>query len=124
MGFNPTASSHFHVFEYMDEDGQCVGVDIYWCKTTARIFKESKWGKKAGWTFSKLATVFLNDCLHYIGFYEGYHRILAMDMEGKTWRKIPNMPRGFSCSIHRAQGHFVSMYCWWSQYVHDFNLDP
>jgi hypothetical protein len=29
LGFDPTASSHFHVFKYMEEDGQCVGVDIY-----------------------------------------------------------------------------------------------
>ena len=42
LGFDPTASSHFHVFEYMEEDGQCVGVDINSSKTTAWIFKESK----------------------------------------------------------------------------------
>ena len=90
MGFDPIASSHFHVFEYMEEDGQCVGVDIYSSKTTAWIFKESKWGEEAEWTLSKSATVFLNGCLHYIGFYEGYCRILAIDMEGKAWRKILN----------------------------------
>ena len=90
MGFDPTASSHFQVFEYMEEDGQCVGVDIYSSKTTAWIFKESKWGEKAQLSFSKIGTMFLNSCLHYIGFYEGYHRILVVDMEGKAWRKIPN----------------------------------
>jgi hypothetical protein len=89
----------------MEEDGQCVGVDIYSSKTTARIFKESKWGEEAEWTFSKSTTVFLNGCLHYIGFYKGYHRILTVDMEGKEWRKSPNRPHGFSCSIHQAQGH-------------------
>ena len=68
LGLDPTAYSHFHVFEYMEEDGQCVGVDIYSSKTIAWIFKESKWGKEAEWTFSKSATVFLNGCLHYIGF--------------------------------------------------------
>ena len=88
MRFDPTASSHFLVFEYMEEDRQCVGVDIYLSKTTTWIFKESKWGKEAEWTFSKSATVFLNSCLHYIGFCEGYHHILAVDMEGKAWRKF------------------------------------
>ena len=39
------------------------------------------------------------------GATEGYRHILAVDMEGKTWRKIPNSPRGFSRSIHQAQGH-------------------
>ena len=89
----------------MEEDGQCVGVDIYSSKTAAWIFMESKWGEEAEWTFSKLVTMFLNGCLHYIGFYEGYRCILAVDMEGKAWRKIPNWSRGFSRSIHQAQGH-------------------
>jgi hypothetical protein len=31
----------------MEEDGQCVGMDIYSSKTAAWIFKESKWGKEA-----------------------------------------------------------------------------
>ena len=90
MGFDLTASSHFHVFEYMEEDGQCMSVHIYSSKTVAWIFKESKWGEEAEWTLSKSAIVFLNSCLYYIGFYEGYHRILAVDIEGKAWRKIPN----------------------------------
>jgi hypothetical protein len=38
-------------------------------------------------------------------FYKGYHRILVVDMEGKTWRKILNRPRDFSRSIHQAHGH-------------------
>ena len=84
LGFDPIASSHFHVFEYMEEDGQCMGVDIYSSKTAAWIFKESKWGEEAEWTLSKSATVFLNGCLHYIGFCEGYRRILAVDIEGKA----------------------------------------
>jgi hypothetical protein len=99
------------------------GVDIYSSKTIAWIFKESKWSKDVEWTFSKLSTVFLNGCLHYIGFCEVYHHILAVDTERKAWRKIPNCPRGLSRSIHHAQGH-LSMYCWWSQYVQAFNLDP
>ena len=82
-----------------------MGVNIYSSKTIAWIFKESKWGEEAEWTLSKSATMFLNGCLHYIGFCEGYHRILAVDMEGKAWRKIPNWRLGFSCSIHQTQGH-------------------
>jgi hypothetical protein len=89
----------------MEKDGQCVGVDIYSSKTTAGFFKESKWDEEAKLTFSKSATMFLNGCLHYIGFCEGYRHILVVDMEGKTWKKIPNKPRVFSRSIHQAQGH-------------------
>ena len=29
LGFNPTASSHFHVIEYVDIDRLCIGVEIY-----------------------------------------------------------------------------------------------
>ena len=47
------------MFEYIEEDDQCVGVDIYSSKTAAWIFKEFKWGKEAEWTLSKSATVFL-----------------------------------------------------------------
>ena len=105
LGFDLIASSHFHVFEYMEEDGQCMGVDIYSSKTTTWIFKESKWGEEAEWTFSKSIIVFLNGCLHYIGFCDGYRHILAVDMEGKTWRKIPNWTRGFSLAFLQNQGH-------------------
>ena len=35
LGFDPTASSHFHVTEYVDVDGLCVGVEIYSSETTA-----------------------------------------------------------------------------------------
>jgi hypothetical protein len=65
-----------------------MGVDIYSSKTIVWIFKKSKWGVEAKWALSKLATVFLNGCLHYIVFY--YHCILVVDMKGKAWRKIPN----------------------------------
>ena len=48
MGFDSTASSHFYVIEYLeDDDGECVGLDMYSSKTIAWIFKESKWGKVA-----------------------------------------------------------------------------
>ena len=91
------------MIEYLDDDdGECVGLDMYSSKTVAWIFKESKWGEEAEWTLLKSTTVFLNGCLHYIGFCEGYCRILAMDMEGKAWRIISNWPHGFSCSIHQA----------------------
>jgi hypothetical protein len=67
--------------EYMEEDGQCMGVDIYSFKIAAWIFKESKWSEKAHQlTFSRIGIVFLNGCLHYIGC-DGYCHILAVDME-------------------------------------------
>ena len=49
---------------------------------------------------SRSASVFLNGCLRIMG----YSLILVVDIEGKTWRKIPR-PRGTLPSIHQAQGH-------------------
>ena len=91
MGFDPIASSHFHVIEYIEkeQDDECKGVDTYSSKTIAWIYKESKWGPNTCVTFERLETMYLNGCLHIIG----YSLILVVDMEGKTWRKIPR-PRG------------------------------
>ena len=43
--------------------------------------------------------VFVNGFMHMMEF----TRIVAIDMEGKTWRKI-RRPTGDAISIHEAQG--------------------
>ena len=76
MGFDPIASSHFHVIEYIEEEEvyECKGVDIYPSKTAAWICKESKWGPNTYVTIERLEemrsseTVYLNDCLHIMGY--------------------------------------------------------
>ena len=110
MGFNSKASSHFHAIEYIQESpfDRCRGVDIYSSKTTAWIYKKSKWGRNACVTIERSdrrssETIYLNGFLHIMGYSWGY-QILAVDMEGETWRKIP-CPCGFEGSIHQAQGH-------------------
>ena len=81
LGFDPTASSHFHVIEFMEENAECLGVEIYSSKTTECIYKEFEWGQDIGDVIrSRSASMFLNDCLHIMG----YSLILAVDMEGKT----------------------------------------
>ena len=57
LGFEPT-SSHFHVIEFVEVEGVCVGVDIYSSKTTAWIFKEFEWGDGSIVLRSKLRSVF------------------------------------------------------------------
>ena len=112
MGLYPTASSHFHVIEYIEEeqDDECKGVDIYSSKTAAWIYKESKWGPNTCVTIERSEEmrsseiVHLNSCLHIMGYSGVYPQILVVDMEGETWRKIP-YPHGSSPSIHQAQGH-------------------
>ena len=97
------------MIEYIEEkqDDECKGVDIYSSKTIAWIYKESKWGPNTCVTIERSEemrsseTMCLNGCLHIIGYSEYSPQILAMDMEGETWRKIP-MPSGSSPSIHQA----------------------
>ena len=79
-------SSHFHVIKFVEVEGACVGVEIYSSKTTAWLFNESKWGEGSTVLRSKSRSVFLNGFMHMVE----YSVIVAVDMEGKTWMKIPN----------------------------------
>ena len=78
-------------------EGACIGVEIYSSKTTAWIFKEFEWGKCSIVLRSKLRSVFLNGFMHMLE----YSAIVAVDMEGKTWRTI-HKPGGAKMSIHQA----------------------
>ena len=93
-------SSHFHVIEFVEMEGVCVGVEIYSSKIAACIFKESEWGEGSIVLHSKLRSVFLNGFMHMVE----YSVIVAVDMERKTWRTIPK-PCGAKISIHQTQGH-------------------
>jgi hypothetical protein len=42
LGFDPTVSSYFYVFEYVINDDDSLGANIYSSKTGAWIFKESE----------------------------------------------------------------------------------
>ena len=73
-------------------------VSIYSSKTGAWICKESEGGEDIlVWKFSR--TMFLNGFMHML---EVSH-VVAVDMEGKTWRKILG-PLGPAMSIHGDQG--------------------
>ena len=67
LSFDPTASSHFHVIEYVDVNAMCAGVEIYSSQTAALIYKESEWGEHTDVTFYRKPSVFLNGCLHIMG---------------------------------------------------------
>ena len=60
MGFDPIASSHFHVIEYVDVNVVCIGVEIYSSQTATWIYKESEWGEDTDVTFYRQPSVFLN----------------------------------------------------------------
>ena len=54
---------------------------------------------------SEIRTMYVNGCLHIMDYSQCY--ILAMDIEGETWRKIPR-PRDSLPSIHQAQGQLCA----------------
>jgi hypothetical protein len=67
LGFDPTVSSHFHVFEYGINDDDSLGVNIYLSKTRAWIFKESEWDE--GIVVSIYGKgVFVNGFMHMLEF--------------------------------------------------------
>jgi hypothetical protein len=67
------------VIKFVEVEGACVGLEIYSSKTTAWIFKESKWGEGSIVLCSKLRSVFLNSFMHMLE----YSVIVAVDIEGK-----------------------------------------
>ena len=87
------------MIEFLEhEDAECLGVEIYSFETTEWIYKESEWVQDIDDVIrSRLASVFLNGCLHIMG----YSLILVVDIKGKTWRKI-SRPHGTLRSIHQA----------------------
>jgi hypothetical protein len=91
-------SSHFYVIEFVEVEGACVGMEVYSSKTAAWIFKESKWGEGSIVLRSKLRSFFLNGFMHMVE----YSVIVAVDMEGKTWRtkvvlKCPSIKLRVTC---------------------------
>ena len=81
LAFDLTASSHFHVIEYVDVNAMCAGVEIYSSQTATWIYKESKWGEHTDMTIYRQPSVFLNGCLHIMGHSGEYSMILVVDME-------------------------------------------
>jgi hypothetical protein len=76
------------VIEYLeDDDGECVGLDMYSSKTAARIFKKSKWGEMAQVTFEKSETMFLKGCLHYMGVCDGWPSYTCRGYGGEDMEK-------------------------------------
>ena len=71
LRFDSTASSHFHVIQYVEEEGECVGAEIYSSQTTSWIYKQSQWGQGTDVTCFRSTSVFLNGFLHIMGYSEG-----------------------------------------------------
>jgi hypothetical protein len=118
------------VIEYIEEehDDECKGVDIYSSKTTTWICKESKWGPNTCVTIERSEemrsseTMYLNGCLHIMGYSGVFPQILVVDMEIDMEEN--SLPTWFFTLHPLSSGSLVCMYCSWSQYVQTFNMDP
>jgi hypothetical protein len=51
----------------MEEEGECIGAEIYSSQTAAWIYKQSQWGQGTDVTCFRSASVFLNGFLHIMG---------------------------------------------------------
>ncbi|CAN6284214.1 unnamed protein product [Urochloa humidicola] len=101
LGFDPALSSHFHVIEYVEDEGDYItGVDIYSSKTGSWSSMESKWSDGA-MLYNGLKSVFLNGIMHSLVL---MNEIVAVDMEGKRWRTIPTPPSEEFGFISQANG--------------------
>ncbi|XP_052163159.1 uncharacterized protein LOC127780280 [Oryza glaberrima] len=102
--FDPAISSHFHVVEYVEDEAERVtGVEIYSSKTGLWSLHGNGWNGVVLVSLSvNRRSVFLNGFLHSV---TPADEIVAVDMEGKKWRKIPVPDRDNDIGIiHQTQG--------------------
>jgi len=86
LGFDPTVSSHFHVFEFVEiDDGTVAGVEIYSSETGAWSYKESQWNYETD-LFENSPSVFINGLLHFSTI---QFEVVAVDVEGESWWVLP-----------------------------------
>jgi hypothetical protein len=120
LGFDPAVSSHFHVFQFVkdgapdtdghvddddfDSDGHVKGVEIYSSKTGAWSHKDSGWGFPAR-IVSDSKSVFINGFLHLVAIEDA---VVAVDVEGTTWRVIP-MPDDEDAPIIDVDVGFIDL---------------
>jgi F-box interacting protein len=118
LGFDPTVSSHFHVFLFLEEDvGFCFnyfnGVHVYSSESERWIRKEKGLDRDITAIECGSSAVFLNGYLHFrifdIG--RGCESVAAVDTQGETWMifDVPyRVEYGF---IQQSQGrlHYVAL---------------
>ncbi|KAL6909645.1 hypothetical protein ACP4OV_001304 [Aristida adscensionis] len=103
--FDPAVSSHFSVIEYLSNSyfvgGDIASLEIYSSRTRTWTSKEPGWRDELVLENGE-RSVFLNGFLNTVMVSD---EILAIDMEGEAWRRIP-LPSCREISfLHQAQGH-------------------
>ena len=122
LGFDPIASSHFHVIEYIEDeqDDECIGVDIFSSKTAAWIYKESKWELNTCVTLrdQKLCILMVVCTLWTTRSVTYLLWIWRERYEGKFLVRVVLYPPSIKLRVTCVYD------CSWSQHVQTFNLDP
>ncbi|CAO2202077.1 unnamed protein product [Urochloa humidicola] len=122
LGFDPSVSSHFHVFEFIPDyvwykndrevhvDGRIQVVAVYSSKTGVWSFNKDhfKWGGDFAIPVDS-KSVFLNGALHITSF---YGMVYAIDVKGNVLRSIPvpipnyeDYDDGHASGVFLSQGH-------------------
>ncbi|XBI12374.1 hypothetical protein VPH35_139255 [Triticum aestivum] len=112
LGFDPALSSHFHVFELVEEqdsifpwDPDIAGVAVYSSETGGWVYKEKRWNEQIRSIDHCSAFVFLDGYLHFQANARRLSSHLAVvDTEGETWMSF-SVPGGLVDGfIQRSQG--------------------
>ncbi|VAH84281.1 hypothetical protein VPH35_055147 [Triticum aestivum] len=117
LGFDPAVSSHFHVFEFIDEESWGISEDELDGDCCGRIETLAIYSSKAGaWKYQTVehgrfsipknsVSTFFNGILHLANLFEC---IVAVDVEGANWWLIdvPELPYYADCigGIFPSQG--------------------
>ncbi|KAM0874567.1 hypothetical protein ACQ4PT_037349 [Festuca glaucescens] len=123
LGFDPTQSSHFHVFELLEDQDSwgpapgLAGVAVYSSETGGWIHKKERWNQHIMLPYSDRSsaeTLFLNNNLYFHALGCGLSKCLAaVDTEGETWRNF-GVPGGglIEGFIQWSQGclHYANFY--------------
>ncbi|CAM0943708.1 unnamed protein product [Alopecurus aequalis] len=91
LGFDPAASSHFHVFELVMEqecewDPDIAGLTVYSSETRRWVYRHKRWNAHVRLNHHQSASVFLNGYLHFqVDCLENATCLAVVDTEGETW---------------------------------------
>ncbi|CAN6242212.1 unnamed protein product [Urochloa humidicola] len=96
LGFDPSVSPHFHVFELVNKReskyGPIAGVEIYSAETGAWSYSQSEWGEIH--ILEGSLSVFFNGLLHFVTI---EFTVAAVDVKGKSWWDMAVPEGGGDC---------------------------
>ncbi|KQJ99613.1 F-box protein At5g62510 [Brachypodium distachyon] len=105
LGFDPAVSSHFHVFEFLEDEYEydITGLGVYSSEKSEWVYTEEI---GSGDDIIRLLhdnspSIFVNGCLHFVTMEPA---VVAVDTKGKTWRII-RAPDGGSDDEEAGMGH-------------------